>query len=273
MDVWLAQNPSCPFCKQAVEPPSDEAKRSGSGGGGGLLGSSAASVRNFRRWLRNHDRGSGAAVAGAGANPATPDRGAEGASTGGMGGGGGGGTIGGTGESGAESGGSGGAAAAGVVVSPAGGGLGGAGDADFSAAASALAATAISSALTATDTLGGSAAGRVDDAESIPGRPAAPDGARDAAAVVVEEDGEEEDPDGARDAVLVVGDEEEGQGQAEAPATEPTVPLSGAQHPAESAVDGADAEPLLSPRNAVVEAGAQGVAGPDPDSPARLGAQ
>ncbi|CAM9380071.1 unnamed protein product [Ectocarpus fasciculatus] len=56
VDVWLAQNPTCPFCKQPVEPPSAESKA-------GLLGSSAAPVRSLRRWLRNHERGPGAAVA------------------------------------------------------------------------------------------------------------------------------------------------------------------------------------------------------------------
>ncbi|CAN0049201.1 unnamed protein product, partial [Ectocarpus sp. 8 AP-2014] len=56
VDVWLAQSPTCPFCKQPVEPPSTESKA-------GLLGSSAAPVRSLRRWLRNHERGPGAAVA------------------------------------------------------------------------------------------------------------------------------------------------------------------------------------------------------------------
>ncbi|CAN0145157.1 unnamed protein product, partial [Ectocarpus sp. 13 AM-2016] len=56
VDVWLAQSPTCPFCKQPVEPPSAESKA-------GLLGSSAAPVRSLRRWLRNHERGPGAAVA------------------------------------------------------------------------------------------------------------------------------------------------------------------------------------------------------------------
>ena len=49
VDVWLSQNPTCPFCKQTVEvvPPHDRTK-----GPAARIGASVTMMRNLPRWLR-----------------------------------------------------------------------------------------------------------------------------------------------------------------------------------------------------------------------------
>eukprot|EP00903_Cladosiphon_okamuranus_P012497 g11702.t1 len=264
VDVWLAQNPSCPFCKQAVEPPFDEAKGAGSSGGGvgGLLGHSAASVRNFRRWLRHHERGPGAAVAGAA--PPAPDADASVAAStertiGGWGGAGGGIAIDSTGERGGALGGVAPAAGNGLGIGLGGGGGGrGGGDAEFPGAAAASAATVVSSALTAIESLGGSAAGGEGEGDGAPGSGAG-GGAAPAGAAVLGR-AEEQGSGSAHDAAVVVEEEAGeavGQGQPDAMAPESTVWSSGALVPTVSAETGADAAPAVPLPSAAAGAGAE----------------
>lgn len=90
MDVWLSQNPTCPFCKQTVEPPAHRgrSKSSSSSANGasrtpGLGGGRRRlSSRNLRGWLRFHALDNAAAAAA----PYSPSPGAGTDSTSGGGG-------------------------------------------------------------------------------------------------------------------------------------------------------------------------------------------
>lgn len=66
MDVWLSQSPTCPFCKQTVEVPSEDHVKAAAA----RLGASVARVRNLPRWLRRNSTSSLGSASNTGASPA-----------------------------------------------------------------------------------------------------------------------------------------------------------------------------------------------------------
>lgn len=60
VDVWLAQSSSCPFCKQAVEPPPQTEDDEDDNVKTVSRLSSSGRMRNFRRWLRFSEAGASA---------------------------------------------------------------------------------------------------------------------------------------------------------------------------------------------------------------------